>query len=100
MLDQRQRRWDDAVQMLCKCFVFAGSIFLPMDVFLVHLLCTVPVTARLSPCTLCDIIYEQLNVMTFIAREANVKATNHRRHPLKIHKLVGRVFFGKTYFTY
>ena len=25
MLDQRRRRWADVVQMLCKCFVFAGS---------------------------------------------------------------------------
>ena len=24
MLDQRRRRWDDIVQMLYKCFVFAG----------------------------------------------------------------------------
>ena len=24
MLDQRQRRWADVVQMLYKCFVFAG----------------------------------------------------------------------------
>ena len=24
MLDQRRRRWADVVQMLCKCFVFAG----------------------------------------------------------------------------
>ena len=24
MLDQRQRRWAGVVQMLCKCFVFAG----------------------------------------------------------------------------
>ena len=26
MLDQRQRRWADVVQMLCKCFVFAGYL--------------------------------------------------------------------------
>ena len=26
MLDQRRRRWDDVVQMLYKCFVFAGSL--------------------------------------------------------------------------
>ena len=25
MLDQRRRRWDDVVQMLYKCFVFAGK---------------------------------------------------------------------------
>ena len=25
MLDQRQRRWADVVQMLHKCFMFAGS---------------------------------------------------------------------------
>ena len=25
MLDQRRRRWADVVQMLCKCFVFAGN---------------------------------------------------------------------------
>ena len=25
MLDQRQRRWADVVQMLYKCFVFAGE---------------------------------------------------------------------------
>ena len=25
MLDQRRRRWADVVQMVCKCFVFAGS---------------------------------------------------------------------------
>ena len=24
MLDQRRRRWAEVVQMLCKCFVFAG----------------------------------------------------------------------------
>ena len=24
MLDQRRTRWDDVVQMLCKCFVLAG----------------------------------------------------------------------------
>ena len=24
MLDQRRRRWANVVQMLCKCFVFAG----------------------------------------------------------------------------
>ena len=29
MLDQRRRRWADVVQMLYKCFVFAGS---PMHV--------------------------------------------------------------------
>ena len=27
MLDQRRRRWADVVQMLYKCFVFAGSLF-------------------------------------------------------------------------
>ena len=26
MLAQRQRRWSDVVQMLCKCFVFAGKV--------------------------------------------------------------------------
>ena len=26
MLDQRQRRWADVVQMLYKCFVFAGRV--------------------------------------------------------------------------
>ena len=26
MLDQRQRRWADVVQMLYKCFVFAGMV--------------------------------------------------------------------------
>ena len=26
MLDQRRRRWADVVQMLCKCFVFAGTV--------------------------------------------------------------------------
>ena len=26
MLDQRRRRWADGVQMLYKCFVFAGTI--------------------------------------------------------------------------
>ena len=27
MLDQRRRRWADVVQMLYKCFVFAGSSY-------------------------------------------------------------------------
>ena len=27
MLDQRRRRWADVVQMLYKCFVFAGKVF-------------------------------------------------------------------------
>ena len=26
MLDQRQGRWAGVVQMLCKCFVFAGMV--------------------------------------------------------------------------
>ena len=29
MLDQRRRRWDDVVQMLYKCFVFAGFSSVP-----------------------------------------------------------------------
>ena len=36
MLDQRQRRWSDVVQMLYKCFVFAGykpSLFQRLVVF-------------------------------------------------------------------
>ena len=28
MLDQRRRRWADVVQMLCKCFVFAGQLLI------------------------------------------------------------------------
>ena len=28
MLDQRRRRWADIVQMLYKCFVFAGMVML------------------------------------------------------------------------
>ena len=27
MLDQRQNRWADVVQMLCKCFVFTGILY-------------------------------------------------------------------------
>ena len=28
MLDQRRRRWADVVQMLYKCFVFAGIVYI------------------------------------------------------------------------
>ena len=28
MLDQRRRRWADVVQMLCRCFVFAGKVII------------------------------------------------------------------------
>ena len=31
MLDQRRRRWADVVQMLYKCFVFAGTGYLDQD---------------------------------------------------------------------
>ena len=34
MLDQRRRRWADVVQMLFKCFVFAGGKYNITDVCL------------------------------------------------------------------
>ena len=38
MLDQRRRRWADVVEMLYKCFVFAGIIISIWFLFLIEIL--------------------------------------------------------------
>ena len=52
MLDQRRRRWSDVVQMLYKCFVFAGSSNEGKPTGSV---CRYPATHVKLPCSLGDL---------------------------------------------